>query len=63
MNPNRMADPMYGIAEVQGDLWTLGVYHDVNSWLKVVAEYGNYSNDTLGQDDVDTFSIGGFLLW
>ncbi len=59
------ADPMYGIAEVQGDLWTLGVYHDVNSWLKVVAEYGNYSNNSLGLplDDVDTFSIGGFLLW
>ena len=57
------ADPMYGIAELQGDLWTVGVYHDVNSWLKVIAEYGNYSNDTLGQDDVDTFSIGGFLLW
>ena len=53
----------YGNAELQGDLWTIGVYHDVNSWLKVIAEYGNYSNDTLGQDDVDTFSIGGFLLW
>ena len=57
------ADMMYGISELQGDLWTIGVYHDVNSWLKVIAEYGNYSNDTLGQDDVDTFSIGGFLLW
>ena len=57
------ADPMYNIRKLQGDLWTVGVYHDVNSWLKVIAEYGNYSNDTLGQDDVDTFSIGGFLLW
>ena len=57
------ADAAYGISELQGDLWTVGVYHDVNSWLKVIAEYGNYSNDTLGQDDVDTFSIGGFLLW
>ncbi len=56
-------DATYGISELQGDLWTVGVYHDVNSWLKVIAEYGNYSNDTLGQDDVDTFSIGGFLLW
>ena len=53
----------YGNVDLQGDLWTIGVYHDVNSWLKVIAEYGNYSNDTLGQDDVDTFSIGGFLLW
>ena len=47
----------------ESDLWTVGVYHDVNSWLKVVAEYGNYSHDILGHDDVDTFSIGGFLLW
>ena len=56
---------MYGITDIKGDLWTVGVYHDVNSWLKVVAEYGNYSNNALGltQDDVDTFSIGGFLLW
>ena len=59
------ANADYGIAELQGDLWTVGVYHDVNSWLKVIAEYGNYSNNAigLGQDNVDTFSIGGFLLW
>ena len=57
------ADAMYGIPKWESDLWTVGVYHDVTSWLKVVAEYGNYSHDILGHDDVDTFSIGGFLLW
>ena len=57
------ADAMYGIPKFESDLWTVGVYHDVTSWLKVVAEYGNYSHDILGHDDVDTFSIGGFLLW
>ena len=57
------ADAMYGIPSWESDLWTVGVYHDVTSWLKVVAEYGNYSHDILGHDDVDTFSIGGFLLW
>lgn len=57
------ADAMYGIPKWESDLWTIGVYHDVTSWLKVVAEYGNYSHDILGHDDVDTFSIGGFLLW
>lgn len=57
------ADMMYGIPGFESDLWTIGVYHDVTSWLKVVAEYGNYSHDILGHDDVDTFSIGGFLLW
>ena len=56
-------DAMYGIPDFESDLWTIGVYHDVTSWLKVVAEYGNYSHDILGHDNVDTFSIGGFLLW
>ena len=57
------ANMAYGIPKWESDLWTVGVYHDVTSWLKVVAEYGNYSHDILGHDDVDTFSIGGFLLW
>jgi hypothetical protein len=45
--------------------WTVGVYHDVNSWLKLVAEYTN--SDTTWQDggnqQVDTFSVGGFFFW
>ena len=57
------ANAMYAIPESEGNMWTVGVYHDVNSWLKVIAEYGNYENSLLGQKDVDTFSIGGFLLW
>ena len=57
------ANMTYGISPVQTELWTVGVYHDVNSWLKVVAEYGNYESTLLNQKDVDTFSIGGFLLW
>ena len=57
------ANATYNIGEVQTELWTVGVYHDVNSWLKVIAEYGNYESSLLNQKDVDTFSIGGFLLW
>jgi len=57
------ANATYNIARVQTELWTVGVYHDVNSWLKVIAEYGNYESTLLNQKDVDTFSIGGFLLW
>lgn len=57
------ANATYGISRVQTELWTVGVYHDVNSWLKVIAEYGNYESTLLNQKDVDTFSIGGFLLW
>jgi hypothetical protein len=40
-------------------LTTIGVYHDVNSWLKVVAEY-NAQNGHLKQD---TVSLGGFIFW
>ncbi|MCZ6525940.1 MAG: porin [Gammaproteobacteria bacterium] len=52
-----------GAAKTTNSLWTVGVYHDVNSWLKVIAEYGNYDSDVLGFEEVDTFSIGGFVLW
>ena len=54
------ADAMYGIGETERELWTMGVYHDVNSWLKVVAEYSNFD---AGAGETDTFSLGGFLLW
>jgi hypothetical protein len=40
-------------------LTTIGVYHDVNSWLKVVGEY-NAQNGHLKQD---TVSLGGFIFW
>ena len=54
------ADEMYGIGKTERELWTVGVYHDVNSWLKVVAEYSNFD---AGAGETDTFSLGGFLLW
>ena len=41
------------------ELMTIGVYHDVNSWLKVVGEY-NAQNGHLKQD---TVSLGGFIFW
>ena len=58
-------DDAYNIGEVNNELWTVGVYHDVNSWLKVIAEYGNYESQTIfgNVTDADAFSIGGFLLW
>ena len=54
------ADAMYGIGKTERELWTVGVYHDVNSWLKVIAEYSNFD---AGAGGTDTFSLGGFLLW
>jgi hypothetical protein len=54
-----------GGSKQTNDLWTVGVYHDVNSWLKVIAEYGQADGSTgiSGGQEHDVFSIGGFLLW
>ena len=50
-------------AGLSNTLLTVGVYHDVTSWLKVIAEYNTYrSNHQLGFK-ADGFSEGGFLLW
>lgn len=55
------------VSEIQSQsAWTVGVYHDVTSWLKLVAEYTNSETEWFGdQDDheVDTFSVGGFFFW
>jgi len=50
---------------VERSLWTVGVYHDVASWLRLVAEYNHGRLDTTGGTDpeADTFSVGGFLFW
>jgi hypothetical protein len=41
------------------ELTTVGVYHDVNSWLKLVAEYNMQS----GNQENDHLSLGGFIFW
>ena len=46
--------------ERSNELTTIGIYHDVNSWLKVVAEY----NDQQGQfGEITNLSLGGFIFW
>jgi len=46
--------------ERSNELTTVGVYHDVNSWLKVVAEY----NDQKGQfGNMSNLALGGFIFW
>ena len=66
-----------GLSDLQArdaelSMWTVGVYHDVSSWLKVIAEYSHSQNDfganvmTLanGTDtQADTFSVGSFFFW
>jgi len=59
-------DNSAGAVDTENTLWTVGVYHDINSWLKVMAEYNHYEsrNWILGEiDGADNFSVGGFLLW
>ncbi|MGR9091405.1 MAG: porin, partial [Gammaproteobacteria bacterium] len=56
--------------DVDLSMWTVGVYHDVNSWLKLIAEYSNVENEfgKLGaansfNTEADVFSLGTFLFW
>ncbi len=56
------ADNNTGDSDIErsNELTTIGVYHDVNSWLKVVAEY----NDQQGQfGEITNLSLGGFIFW
>ena len=53
-----------GATKLSNSLWTVGVYHDVNSWLKLTTEFSKQDSATLfGGGDVNSFSVGGFLLW
>jgi hypothetical protein len=47
--------------DFDSEKWTLGIYHDVNSNLKLVAEYSNVEDDA--DNEVDIFSIGGFVFF
>jgi predicted porin len=42
---------------------TVGVYHDVNANLKLVAEYTKVEDDNSDVVDLDIFSIGGFVFF
>ena len=46
--------------ERSNELTTIGVYHDVNSWLKVVAEYNDQSSQF---GEISNISLGGFIFW
>ncbi len=58
--------------DVTNEMWTVGVYHDLTSWLKLVAEYNNInkeSNSPIAGDqtstelEADAFSVGAFMTW
>jgi hypothetical protein len=45
------------------DKWTVGVYHDVNANLKLVAEYTAVEDDNSAAVDQDIFALGGFVFF
>jgi hypothetical protein len=45
------------------DKMTLGIYHDVNANLKLVAEYTKVEDDADAGLDQDIFAIGGFVFF
>lgn len=60
---NERTDDNAGVGGVDFDTekWTVGVYHDVNSNLKLIAEYSNVEDDA--NTDIDIFSLGGFVFF
>ena len=51
---------------LERQLWTVGVYHDVSSWLRLIAEYnhGSLNDGRVGHNpEANTFSVGSFLFW
>jgi hypothetical protein len=59
--------------DVSLNMWTVGVYHDVNSWLKLIAEYSDsknkYKANTAipltfnGVTESQTVSLGTYFIW
>jgi predicted porin len=43
--------------------WTVGVYHDVNANLKLIAEYTSVEDDNEDAFDQEIFALGGFVFF
>jgi len=45
--------------------WTVGVYHDVTDWFKLVAEYSKLEQERFDgeQEESDVVGVGWFLSW
>jgi hypothetical protein len=54
-------DAGVGGSDFETEKWTVGIYHDVNSNLKLVAEYTDLEDDA--NNELDIFSIGGFVFF
>lgn len=56
------AEESIGSPRINNEGYTIGVYHDINSWLKVIAEYNDYDLEILARQ-VSGFSLGAFMFW
>jgi hypothetical protein len=53
-----------GAVGESSELWTIGLYHDVNSWFKLMAEYSDHNTSSnIADDNTRQFSVGGFIRW
>ncbi len=54
-----------GVGEIDQQMWSVGVYHDVNSWLRLIAEYNDAETETANvtTQEYDSFAVGAFLFW
>lgn len=55
-----------GVAEIEEqNSWLFGVYHDINDYLKLVAEYTHAENEWFNSADrdADVFSLGTIMSW
>lgn len=53
-------------SQLEHQLWTVGVYHDVSTWLRLIAEYnhGELNTQAPGKNPSgNTISVGSFLYW
>lgn len=52
-----------GSEDARNSMYTVGVYHDVTSWLKVIGEYSHAQNQNFNGTDpsADIFSVGSFV--
>lgn len=63
VNYSELTDDSPGVgSDDTAERFTAGIYHDVTSNLKLVAEYTNIENDA-DTIDADIFAIGGFVTW
>ena len=55
---------MKSTAVTGGEQWKVGLYHDVNSWLKISAEYSNFKSLNYNfEEPSDMITIGGYVRW